>query len=261
VSPLSLTSISCGSFQVIHRDLKLENILLSTTDVRQMVPKIADFGLSAIVSSSNISAGSSQLPSIRQQPLLPTPLGADQMMQALATAVSASASASQGTANTTPSKTTIVAAAAGSAAAGPAAVGPATAGPAAAMLTLVRPSRDSSPAESPTHACIRPSPTSSLRPSVIVPVMASCDNGPLLMTPGAIRAAPPAYRQPDLGTNSTLACRATHPEASPPDKRQEETEGSLERSPPERRNSLAMAQEWTEKWKQRVRHVVRGRSG
>lgn len=36
-----------GNYGIIHRDLKLENIMM-TDDSDQAVPKIVDFGLSAI---------------------------------------------------------------------------------------------------------------------------------------------------------------------------------------------------------------------
>jgi serine/threonine protein kinase len=38
-----------SSFGIIHRDLKLENIMM-TDNTDQAVPKVVDFGLSAIIS-------------------------------------------------------------------------------------------------------------------------------------------------------------------------------------------------------------------
>jgi serine/threonine protein kinase len=42
-------ALELSSFGIIHRDLKLENIMM-TDNTDQAVPKVVDFGLSAIIS-------------------------------------------------------------------------------------------------------------------------------------------------------------------------------------------------------------------
>ena len=42
-------------FGIVHRDLKLENIMMSD-DTENAVPKIVDFGLSKIIGPSNTSS-------------------------------------------------------------------------------------------------------------------------------------------------------------------------------------------------------------
>ena len=43
--------------KVIHRDLKMENVLLDVADISRAVPKIADFGLSALVPNNGFRSG------------------------------------------------------------------------------------------------------------------------------------------------------------------------------------------------------------